>query len=297
VTPYNLKEIDLVKHNSSNMKTSSSSGHRSANNLRVRVLSDPPGVVEMPALPNAIVSIHMGPSTRMHCRHGGESYRGTAIHGDIDIIHWGTPGRWELKEKDAALVLSLAPELLRAAAEERGLDASRLEMQNRFQARDAQLEHMGWALKSEMERGYPCGRLYLDSLAMALAVHLVQNHSSLSCPRLAVNGKMPAAKLKQVLLFIEDNLSEDLSLADIAEVAGLSVSHCKTLFRASVGLSIHQYVIRRRVERAASLLQESNLSISQVALETGFAHQSHLAMHMRRLLGTSPKMMLRTNLQ
>lgn len=277
------------------VKRIGSNGQRTAaENLCVRIVSDLPGVVEAPESPNPRVVIHVGPSTRQTCWHGQESHRGTAIHGDIDIIPSGMPSRWELEEKDAALVLSLAPELLRAAAEERGFDASRLEMQSRFQARDAQLEHIGWALKSEMERGYPCGRLYLDSLAMALAVHLVQNHSSLSCPALNVNGKMPAGKLKQVLLFIEDNLSEDLSLADIAGVAGLSVSHCKTLFRASIGLSIHQYVIRRRVERAASLLQESDLSISQVALETGFAHQSHLAMHMRRLLGTSPKRMLRT---
>jgi AraC family transcriptional regulator len=280
------------------VKIIGSNGHRApGESLRVKLVSDLPGVVEVPGGSDARVSIHVGPSTRQTCWHGDESHRGTAIHGDIDIIPAGMPSRWELQEKDAALVLSLAPELLHAAAEERGLDASRLEMRNRFQARDAQLEHIGWALKTEMERGYPCGRLYLDSLAMALAVHLVQNYSSLACPTFYVNGKMPAGKLKQVLLFIEDNLSEDLSLADVAEVAGLSVSHCKTLFRASVGLSIHQYVIRRRVERAASLLQESNLSISQVALETGFAHQSHLAMHMRRLLGTSPKMMLKTNLQ
>jgi AraC family transcriptional regulator len=255
------------------------------------VLSDPPGVVEMPALPNAIVSIHMGPSARMYCEHGGESHRGTAIHGDIDIIPWGTPGRWELKQKDTALVLSLAPKLLRTAAEDCGLDADRLEMRNRFQARDAQIEHLGWALKSEMERGYPCGRLYLESLGIALAAHLVQNHSSFSCPARNVNGNMSAGKLKQVLSFIEDHLSEDLSLADIAGIAGLSVSYCKTMFRATVGLSIHQYVIRRRVERAAGLLRASKLSISQVALETGFAHQSHLALHMRRLLGTSPKML------
>jgi AraC family transcriptional regulator len=47
--------------------------------------------------------------------------------------------------------------------------------------------------------------------------------------------------------------------------------------------------VQRRVERAKTLLSESNLPISQIALETGFAHQSHLAHHMRRVLGISPK--------
>jgi AraC family transcriptional regulator len=89
--------------------------------------------------------------------------------------------------------------------------------------------------------------------------------------------------------YIEANLSQDISLGDIAAVAGVSVSHFKSLFRESVGLPAHQYLIRRRVERAKSLLYEGKLSVSQIALETGFAHQSHLAHHMRRLLGVSPK--------
>jgi AraC family transcriptional regulator len=92
-----------------------------------------------------------------------------------------------------------------------------------------------------------------------------------------------------VLIYIEDNLSQSLSLAEIAAVAGLSVSHFKSLFRESMGLPVHQYLIRRRVERAQTLLGEGKMSISQIAVETGFAHQSHLARHTRRLLGVSPK--------
>ena len=92
-----------------------------------------------------------------------------------------------------------------------------------------------------------------------------------------------------MLCYIEDNLSQDISLRDVAAVAGLSASHFKSLFRESVGLPVHQYLIRRRVERAKSLLGEGKMPISQIAFETGFAHQSHLARHMRRLLGVSPK--------
>jgi AraC family transcriptional regulator len=257
--------------------------------FRLRLISDAPGLVEIPGLPYAIVSMHVGPSARMVCRHGTESHCEVAIHGDVEIIPWGMPGSWELKQRDMALVMTLSPKFLQAAARESDLDAGRLELRNRFHTRDTQIEHIGWALKGEMERGYPCGRLYRDSLAMALAVHLVRNHSSLSCRTRNAEGKMTPGKLKQVLLFIDDNLGQDPSLAEIAQVAGLSASYCNALFRAAVGLSLHQYVIRRKVERAAWLLQESQVPISQVALETGFAHQSHLALHMRRLLGTSPK--------
>lgn len=259
------------------------------NSIRLLLLSDPAGLVEVPALKNTLVSIHFGPSVHIACRRGGESYRGTAVHGDIDIVPAGVPSLWELKEKDTAFILSVSPELINSVAEGFDFDPSRIVIRNRFQMRDAQLENIGWALKAEMESGYPCGDLYLDSLAVSVAARLVRCHSSVSAESEKSNGRLLGRRLKDVISYIEDNLSRNISLDDIAGVAGLSVSHFKSLFRESVGLPVHQYVIRRRVERAKSLLGEGRMPISQIALETGFAHQSHLAHHMRRLLGVSPK--------
>ncbi len=101
-------------------------------------------------------------------------------------------------------------------------------------------------------------------------------------------GGLSAWKLKLVISHIEDNLESELSLAEIAKVAGVSVSHLKTLFRRSTGTPVHQYILRRRVERAKLLLQDESLSIAQIAFATGFAHQSHLARHMRKILGVTP---------
>jgi AraC family transcriptional regulator len=216
----------------------------------------------------------------------------------VEIIPANTPSVWEVAEKDTYLALSVSPEILSAVAEHLDLDPGRIEIRNRFQVRDAQLESIGWALKAEMESGYPSGQLYFDSLALSVAARLVRCHSSVS--PVPVNGgksirRMSGPKLREVLSYIEDHLSQNVSLADIAGVAGLSVSHFKSLFRESVGMPAHQYLVRRRLERAKSLLGEGKMSISQIALETGFSHQSHLARHMRRVLGVSPKA-LRDNL-
>ena len=259
------------------------------NAFRLRLLSDPPGQVEVPGLRNTIVSIHVGPSVQVSCRRGGNRHRGTAVHGDIDIIPSGTPSLWEMKEKDTAFVLSVSPELLNSVAEELDLDPFRIEIRNRFQVRDAQLENIAWALKSEMECGYPSGRVYLDSLAVSVAVRLIRCHSAGAGEPGKQNGRLSGRRLKKVLSYIEDNLNQNISLGDIAAVAGVSVSHFKSLFRESAGLPAHQYLIRRRVERAKSLLAEGKMSISQIAFETGFAHQSHLARHMQRVLGVSPR--------
>ncbi|MFY9611570.1 MAG: AraC family transcriptional regulator [Blastocatellia bacterium] len=199
-----------------------------------------------------------------------------------------------MKQRDTVLVLSVSPELLSTVAEELDLDPQQIEIRNRFQVRDAQLENIAWALKAEMECGYPCGRVYVESLAVSVAARLLRVHSSSPIDPGPRNGRLSDRRLRRVLDYIEDNLNRNISLADIASVAGLSVSHFKSLFRQSVGVPTHQYLIRRRLERAKSLLGEGELPISQIAFESGFAHQSHLARHMRRVLGVSPKALRET---
>ncbi|HME09097.1 MAG TPA: AraC family transcriptional regulator [Bryobacteraceae bacterium] len=257
--------------------------------LMVSLQVDPPGVYDFSGRPSPVVVIHVGPSVHIACQRDGRRHSGLSVHGDVDIVPAGVASRWEIRQKDTALVLGLPERLLRMAANQIDVDPKQVELVNRFQVRDRQIEHIGWALKTEMEAGYPNGTLYLDSLATALSLHLLHFHSSVSRKTSNTPGGMAGHRLKQTISYIEDNLARNLSLDEIARNAGLSVSHCKAAFRNSVGQPIHQYVIQRRVDRAKTLLLGGELSISQVALETGFAHQSHLAYHMRRVLGVTPK--------
>lgn len=261
----------------------------STEDLRLSLISDRPGLVEFSGAPAVIVSIHVGASVSADCRRGGQRHRGTTIHGDLEIIPPNTPGVWELESADTALVIGLKLHLLRSIVEQLGSSPEQLRISNRFQARDPQIEYIGWALKSEMESGCPSGRLFTDALSTALAARIVRNHSSLARPQRALPAAIPARKLKVVLSYIEDNLGRDISLGEIAAAAGLSTSHFKALFRKSVGMPPHQYLIRRRVERAAAQLRKSTAPIGDIALENGFCHQSHLAMHVRRILGVTPQ--------
>jgi AraC family transcriptional regulator len=258
-------------------------------NLRLSLISDKPGLVEFLGSPRVVVSLHIGPSVAVDCRRAGQRHRGTTIHGDLEIIPPNLGGVWEIKSPDTALVIGLKLGVLQRMVEESGGDPQKLQVFNRFQARDAQIEHIGWALKAEMENGYPSGRSYMDALATGLATRIVRNHSSLARPHRPLRAAMPARRLKAVLGYIEDNLGRDLGLGEIAAAAGLSVSHFKTLFRKSLGMPPHQYLLRRRVERAAMQLRSGNMPIGQIALENGFCHQSHLALHTRRVLGVTPR--------
>jgi AraC family transcriptional regulator len=256
--------------------------------LAVCLRSYPAGRIESPASPNTWVAILVGRSVRVSCRGDGLSHRGVAVAGDVHVVPAGMPTLWETQGTVTSLFLRVPAALLERVAGDAESGAAAAEIAARFLTRDPQIEHIGWALKAEIENGSPNGSLFRDSLGTALASHLLVRHSSRSVRFRPVKGGLPGPKLKRLLTHIEDNLDGALTLGNLADVAGLSASHLKALFRQSMGIPVHQYVVRRRVERATTLLRSGNLSSSEVALATGFAHQSHLARQMRRLLGVTP---------
>jgi AraC family transcriptional regulator len=152
------------------------------------------------------------------------------------------------------------------------------------------VEHVVRALMAELQAPAPAGRIYADSLATALTTRLLQNFAAVG---FAGRQTLSKPQVRRIVDFVEANLDGELTLDQLAEVAGMSVPHLTTLFRRTMGQSVHAYVMERRVQRARSLLLSGKSTIAQVALETGFAHQSHLARWMRRLLGVTPSEVLR----
>jgi AraC family transcriptional regulator len=148
--------------------------------------------------------------------------------------------------------------------------------------------HIALALQEETQAGAPGGRIFTDSLVTALAVRLLQNYAR--APQRAELDPAPLQpwRLRRVSEYVDAHLDQDLSLAQLAAVAGFSVSHFKPLFKRATGMAVHQYVIERRVARARELLLTGHQSLSEVALQAGFSHQSHMARWLRRLLDTTP---------
>lgn len=95
-------------------------------------------------------------------------------------------------------------------------------------------------------------------------------------------------QLRRVLLFVEQNLDDDLSLATLAAVAGLSPSHFARRFKAALGEAPHRYVLARRVNGAKRLLLETEIPLAEVAAETGFSSQAHLTGIFGRAVGMTP---------
>lgn len=156
---------------------------------------------------------------------------------------------------------------------------------------DTQITHLCQALWAEAQAGYPLGRVFGESLGTALASCLLQRYCHVSSTS-STPGKLPPRVWKALQTFIEDQLHEDISLEDMAQVARLSPYHFSRCFKETTGTSPHQYLIARRVEHARNLLTHSDLSLAQIAVQSGFSDQSHLTRHMKRILGQTPNTLL-----
>jgi AraC family transcriptional regulator len=91
-----------------------------------------------------------------------------------------------------------------------------------------------------------------------------------------------------VLDYIADSVEENISLAQLAAIAGMSPHYFSELFKQSTGHAPHNYVLLQRIERAKQQLRDPHRSITDAGLDAGFQNSSHFARMFRRLVGTSP---------
>ena len=110
-----------------------------------------------------------------------------------------------------------------------------------------------------------------------------------SPPDTPVRRGLGASAIGRVRDFMDAHLSETIDVARLADVAGLSVFHFSREFKKSLGVTPHNYLIMRRIRRARQLLETTSLSLSEIAVASGFADQGHMARYFRRLVGSTPR--------
>jgi AraC family transcriptional regulator len=247
------------------------------------------GLHRIPALGLHRVGVHVGAPVRADCRCDGKRYVRIQAHGDADVIPAGLEGEWSDDASCTVLHIWMTDEFVRNTFDQLGLRASDAQLRHQYQIRDPRLQHLAWAMRAELEAEDASDPLYAESLCTAMVVRLA---GVAAFPDERRRTLMPRAAAR-VTDYIEAHLDERLTLTELAALVELSVPHFKVLFRETFGMPVHRYVVERRVERAKALLMQGRLSASQVALEVGFAHQSHMAHWMKRLLGVTPRDIVR----
>ena len=144
------------------------------------------------------------------------------------------------------------------------------------------------AMTTDLDEGSPAGRLYGDSLVNALVVYLLTRYTTRHYTPENYRGGLPRHVLKRVFNHIDAHLATDISLNQLATVAGMSTHYFAELFRQSTGHPPYRYVLLRKIERAKQSLRDARRSVVDAALEAGFQNPSHFARTFRRFVGVSP---------
>jgi AraC-like DNA-binding protein len=146
--------------------------------------------------------------------------------------------------------------------------------------RDQLAELLGRTLLESSRAG---DRLYAQSVGHTLVMHIVRLELAPS----TVNA-LPKWRLKRVQEYVDAHLEKDISLADLAKVAGLSRMHFAAQFRAATGYRPHDYLLYQRIESAKEMLSSTDVPLAEVALTVGFHAQAHFSTVFKRLTGDTP---------
>ena len=244
-------------------------------------IGEPPGRISLPGAPGSVLMFNLSPVQALRQTREGRSFLSHMLHGDMTLMPYGIPSQWSWNSTCDRLDVILSPDVL--------ADGNKLAAVDRFLFRDREMEVICHRLYQAVSLGGIPDRLHVESLVAQLAVLIGRRHSTASAVlRIPPSRGLTRNQARRVLDYIEFQLSSELTLGELARTVGLSLHHFARMFKRTVGMAPHQYVLARRLERAKGMLRTTGASLVEISLATGFASQSHFTSTFRRLVGPTP---------
>jgi AraC family transcriptional regulator len=158
----------------------------------------------------------------------------------------------------------------------------------RLDSHDRVMYGLANALLDHVERANERSALFIDHVALAFHAHVMGAYGNAAVPNDLTSGGLSPWQLRRVLDFLAAHLSDDPTIAELARECGLSSGYFARAFRQTTGVTPHQWLIRKRVERARGLLLGNGLGLADIALVCGFVDQSHFTRVFAKFEGDSP---------
>lgn len=258
-------------------------------NLLVQHHQQPAGAMPENTVMQHVIAIHWADGKMQVNRSMDDKKRQeTLAYGDCAIVPATVPHRSDWNREIEFTLLILEQTYLAQIARET-VDGDRVELIPQFSKQDPAISGIGAALKAALETDGIAAKLYAEAATTFLAAHLLRHYCTRtqSLPNFA--GGLPKYKLRQAIAYIQEHLGDEISLEAIASHLNMSQYYFCHLFKQSIGISPYQYVLQQRINKAKQLLKQRQLTITDVALECGFANQTHFTKHFRKLAGMTPR--------
>ena len=156
---------------------------------------------------------------------------------------------------------------------------------------DDVIDQIGRSMLSELNVESAASRLYVEAASLALAARLLQKHcdSGACVPTDSSANRLDHIRLRRVLDYVAENIKDDITLLDLAGIAGYSPFHFARKFTLAMGISPHRYISRIRLEGAMAELAAGKLPLAQIALNAQFSSQASFTRAFHRAIGVTPK--------
>jgi len=152
---------------------------------------------------------------------------------------------------------------------------------------DELINQIGLSVLSEMTSPTAAGRMLVETSSLLLAARLAHSHLETELIRPS-RHRLDDGRLGRVLAYVEEHLAEDISVADLANVACLSIFHFTRVFAATMGMPPHRYVSQRRLESAKAMIAAGHASLAEIAHSCLFSSQSSFTRAFGRATGMTP---------
>jgi len=256
--------------------------------LRTAHVAVPENLAFIPALAEDTLVIGLRGNVRARVRLS-KVYEDALGPGSLLIHPRERPGIYDLRGVCDVLMLHMDAGFLgNVGLEVMDMDPARAEVSEQFGLRDGLIAEIGAALLNLQNLDDTYSNLYAESLINALALHTLRRYGMFPAKSDRLSGGLSPTALRLVKDYIYQHPGTDLKLADLSKLANLSVCYFSTLFKASTGQSVHQYVLEQRIVEAKRLLLKGNLTLAEIADAVGFADQSHFTRAFKRIVGTTP---------
>ncbi|MBE9138659.1 helix-turn-helix transcriptional regulator [Nodosilinea sp. LEGE 07088] len=262
-----------------------------AGRLEVRHQIEAPSEISVPALSHHFLSVVLSHgNTRQVTRLGRQHYEGAHAAGNFWLAAaQGDSAHWAWESTDETILFAIDPLSLQDLAQESGWKEPNLDLKHVLCGNDPIFERLAWQYRAEMQQPGLGGLLYCESLGNLFLLHLLRNYCHQSPKFRKYATGLGDRRLKRVLAYIDEHLEDSIGLQELAAVAELSQCHFCDMFKQFMGVPPYRYVLLQRIERAKRYLRQGKQPIQDIALDCGFADQSHLTRHFRKVVGLTPR--------